>query len=58
MAMLEPAQRGKVIECLRVDDVSPFWSILSKERRMDCWANLSDELKFNFMVTDRYIIDD
>ena len=58
MSMLDPAQRGQVIETLRLEDVSPFWGVLSKERRMDCWANFSDELKFNFMVTEKYMSED
>ena len=55
MQMLEQKQRGQLIELLDPRDVREFWGILSKERRMNCWDNFDDTLKFKTLIEDVYL---
>ena len=50
MQMLHADQRGKLFTWLEKEDVTKFWSILDKDRRMDSFDTFDGAFKFDFMV--------
>ena len=55
MQILMEDQRAALISFLNRDDVRSFWEILEKQRRMDIWRNLGEDVKFNFMISNEYL---